>query len=104
MNLTNARVEIYSFWSRCLKDAGPGVQARFKENMELFFEAVNQQTKDRDDAVIPDLESYIDVRRDTSGCKVSRVLSNVLECCLIDPMCLLAVFRSHRVCYEDRPA
>lgn len=58
-----------SYWQRCIKDAGPGVQARFKESLELFFEAVNIQAQDRDAGVIPDLESYIDMRRDTSGCK-----------------------------------
>ncbi|KAI3595869.1 terpenoid synthase [Moniliophthora roreri] len=57
------------FWGRCIEDAGPGCQARFKETLELFFEAVNVQAKARDADVIPDLESYIDVRRDTSGCK-----------------------------------
>lgn len=54
---------------RCIKDAGPGVQARFKESLQLFFEAVNRQAHDRDNGIIPDLESYIDVRRDNSGCK-----------------------------------
>ncbi|ESK90199.1 hypothetical protein Moror_7733 [Moniliophthora roreri MCA 2997] len=57
------------FWSRCIRDAGPGCQARFKETLGLFFESVNIQTKARDAGIIPDLESYIDVRRDTSGCK-----------------------------------
>nr|BBH51500.1 putative sesquiterpene synthase [Clitopilus sp.] len=57
------------FWARCIPDAGPGCQARFKETLELFFEAVNIQARARDDDVVPDLESYIDVRRDTSGCK-----------------------------------
>ncbi|KAF9556003.1 terpenoid synthase [Agrocybe pediades] len=57
------------FWARCIPDCGPGVQARFKETLELFFEAVNVQAKARDEGIIPDLESYIDVRRDTSGCK-----------------------------------
>ncbi|KAK0211241.1 terpenoid synthase [Desarmillaria ectypa] len=57
------------FWARCIPDAGPGAQARFKETLELFFEAVNIQALDRDRGIIPDLESYIDVRRDTSGCK-----------------------------------
>lgn len=57
------------FWARCIPDCGPGAQSRFKETLELFFEAVNIQARARDDDVIPDLESYIDVRRDTSGCK-----------------------------------
>jgi len=57
------------YWGRCIKDAAPAVQARFKENMGLFFEAVNRQAQDRDKGITPDIESYIDVRRDTSGCK-----------------------------------
>ncbi|TFK30274.1 terpenoid synthase [Coprinopsis marcescibilis] len=57
------------FWARGIPDCGPGAQARFKETLGLFFESVNIQTRARDEGVIPDLESYIDVRRDTSGCK-----------------------------------
>lgn len=57
------------FWARCIKDCGPGAQARFRESMGLFFEAVNIQAKARDSGEIPTLESYINVRRDTSGCK-----------------------------------
>ena len=37
--------------------------------MELFFKAVAQQASDRMHDEIPDLESYISCRRDTSGCK-----------------------------------
>jgi len=59
------------YWTRFIQDAEPGPQARFKENLELFFEAVQRQTEDRDTGVVPDLESYIDTRRDTSGCKPS---------------------------------
>jgi hypothetical protein len=59
----------FSYWQRCIQLAKPGPQARFKETLELFFEAVNQQARDRDAGIIADLESYIDVRRDTSGCK-----------------------------------
>ena len=58
---------MYSFWARCIPDCGGGAQERFKESFELFFEAVNIQTRAREKGVIPDLESYIDIRRDTSG-------------------------------------
>lgn len=58
--------ERYSYWSRCIEDAKPGPQARFKENLELFFEAVQLQTQDRDSGAIPDLESYINVRLPSS--------------------------------------
>lgn len=37
--------------------------------MDLFFIAVAKQSDDRANGRIPDLESYITVRRDTSGCK-----------------------------------
>ena len=72
MNLTSVHFDrrFYlnlSFWARCIKDCGPGAQARFRESMGLFFEAVNIQAKARDSGEIPTLESYIDVRRDTSG-------------------------------------
>ncbi|KAG6817797.1 Alpha-muurolene synthase [Tephrocybe sp. NHM501043] len=62
------------FWARCIVDAGPGVQSRFKETLEFFFEAINIQAKARDAGEVFDLERYIDVRRDTSGCKPCWVL------------------------------
>ena len=37
--------------------------------MDLFFIAVAKQADDRANGRVPDLESYITVRRDTSGCK-----------------------------------
>jgi hypothetical protein len=37
--------------------------------MGFFFQTVTQQALDRATGVIPDLKSYIDLRRDTSGCK-----------------------------------
>jgi hypothetical protein len=37
--------------------------------MDLFFQSVAQQTQDRTQGVIPDMESYLTVRRDNSGCK-----------------------------------
>ncbi|KAF7337860.1 Terpene cyclase [Mycena venus] len=57
------------FWARCIPDAGPGTQARFKETLGMFFEAVNIQAHMRDTGCIPDIDSYIAIRRDTSGCK-----------------------------------
>jgi hypothetical protein len=37
--------------------------------MEMFFEAVHQQAVYRADGVVPDLGTYVDNRRETSGCK-----------------------------------
>ncbi|KAJ7230248.1 terpenoid synthase [Mycena pura] len=65
----NAGKMARDFWARAIPGAGPGTQARFKEAMGLYFEAVNIESKQRDTNAIPDLESYISLRRDTSGCK-----------------------------------
>jgi hypothetical protein len=46
-----------------------GSQRRFIETFEYFFQAISQQALDRANGVIPDLASYIALRRDTSGCK-----------------------------------
>ncbi len=38
---------------------------RFRETMDFFFQAITQQAVDREAGVVPDLESYIALRRDT---------------------------------------
>ncbi|KAF5342403.1 hypothetical protein D9611_001384 [Ephemerocybe angulata] len=58
-----------SFFSRFVRTAGPGCTERFIQNMDLFFQSVAQQTQDRAQGVIPDMESYLALRRDNSGCK-----------------------------------
>ncbi|KAF8644897.1 hypothetical protein AX16_008181 [Volvariella volvacea WC 439] len=57
------------FYKRMIKTASPGTQQRFIETFDFFFQSVTQQAIDRAAGVIPDLESYIALRRDTSGCK-----------------------------------
>jgi len=47
--------------------------------MGLFFEAANIQAKARDSGEIPDLESYIDIRRDTSGTSLWDHLLNLTD-------------------------
>lgn len=37
--------------------------------MDLFFKAVAQQSAHRAQRILPSLESYVPLRRDTSGCK-----------------------------------
>ena len=58
-----------SFYKRILLTASPGTQQRFLETFDFFFQSVTQQAVDRASGCIPDLESYIALRRDTSGCK-----------------------------------
>lgn len=63
-------ISIYhSYWKRLILTASPGAQQRFIETFDFFFQAVAQQALDRASGVIPDLESYIALRRDTSGCR-----------------------------------
>jgi hypothetical protein len=54
---------------RLVKTGSAGAQQRFMSTMDLFFQSVSQQAIDRKMGVVPDLESYISLRRDTSGCK-----------------------------------
>lgn len=58
-----------SFWRRHVTSGSVGAQRRFVDTFSLFFRAVAQQADDRRSGKIPDLESYIAMRRDTSGCK-----------------------------------
>ncbi|KAJ7906287.1 isoprenoid synthase domain-containing protein [Mycena leptocephala] len=55
------------FYKRMVLTASPGTQQRFIETFDFFFQSVTQQALDRDAGIIPDLESYIALRRDTSG-------------------------------------
>ncbi|KAG6902668.1 Alpha-muurolene synthase [Termitomyces sp. Mi166 len=71
LNLGNL---VGDFWALCIADAAPGVQERLKKTSGLYFEAVNIQAKAYNAGIILDLESYIDMRRDASGSKVSFVL------------------------------
>ncbi|KAG6828179.1 hypothetical protein H0H92_008910 [Tricholoma furcatifolium] len=57
------------YYKRMIVTASPGSQQRFIETFDFFFQSVTQQAIDRANGVIPDLESYIALRRDTSGCK-----------------------------------
>ena len=45
------------------------MQRRFIQTFDLFFEAVTQQAKDRKHGSVQELDSYIALRRNTSGCK-----------------------------------
>ena len=57
------------FWERMKKTAGPGCQQRLMSTLDTYFQAIMQQAADRGDHNVPDLEEYILLRRDTSGCK-----------------------------------
>ncbi|THU82031.1 terpenoid synthase [Dendrothele bispora CBS 962.96] len=63
------------FFGRFTATSGPANIERFIYTMQLFFDAVAQQASDRAQGVIPDLESYIAMRRDTSGVKPCFVLT-----------------------------
>ncbi|PAV15125.1 terpenoid synthase [Pyrrhoderma noxium] len=56
-------------WQRFSATASAGAKARFISTFELFFRAVSQQAIDRREGRVMDLETYMVLRRDTSGCK-----------------------------------
>ena len=51
-------------------EGSPGFQKRFIRTTDLLFKAVTIQARDRAASVVPGLEDYIDMRRDTSGCEI----------------------------------
>jgi len=53
-----------------MAEGSPGFQKRFIHTMDLFFKAVAIQARDRAAGVVPGLEDYIVMRRDTSSCKI----------------------------------
>jgi hypothetical protein len=67
--IITAHTAATSYWHRLIKTGSAGAQQRFTETMEFFFQAIAQQAIDRKHGLVPDLESYISLRRDTSGCK-----------------------------------
>ena len=62
-------IQWFSYWTRFIADGSPGSQKRFIHGMDVFLKGVTVQARDRAAGVTPDLEDYIAVRRDTSGCK-----------------------------------
>ncbi|KAK7690874.1 hypothetical protein QCA50_005976 [Cerrena zonata] len=54
-------------FSRYHKVAGPRCAQRFVDAMSLFVDAVIQQAVDRNDDIIPDMQTYIMLRRESSG-------------------------------------
>ncbi|KAJ7891626.1 isoprenoid synthase domain-containing protein [Mycena olivaceomarginata] len=54
---------------RIKQTSTPAVYHRFVETFDLFLQSVHDQAIHRTTGVIPTLEDYIRLRRDTSGCK-----------------------------------
>ncbi|KAG6380001.1 isoprenoid synthase domain-containing protein [Boletus reticuloceps] len=65
-----------SFYKRIMQTASPGTCRRFKETMKLYFQAIQQQALDRANGTIPDLESYITLRRDTVDANLAGEATN----------------------------
>lgn len=57
-----------------MQTAAPGACRRLQETLEMFFQAIQRQALDRANGTIPDLQSYIPLRRDTSGCRTTWAL------------------------------
>jgi hypothetical protein len=68
------------YFTRFKETAGPGCTERFINTMDLFFVAVAKQADDRVKGHVPDLESFIAMRRDTSCCKPVFALIEYAAC------------------------
>ncbi|KAF9256079.1 terpenoid synthase [Marasmius fiardii PR-910] len=62
------------YWRRLIQTASPSIQQRFIETLDLFLQSLVKEAEYRAANVIPNLESYIALRRDTAGAKTSFVL------------------------------
>ncbi|KAG2046914.1 terpenoid synthase [Suillus hirtellus] len=58
-----------SYFGRFKETAGPGCTKRFIDGMDLWFIAAAKEVENRAKGHINDVESYIELRRDLSGCK-----------------------------------
>ncbi|KAG8917205.1 hypothetical protein FRC03_004894 [Tulasnella sp. 419] len=61
---------LQSFWLRACQTASPGTQKRFIETTDLYVQAILQQVVNRTHDQIPTIESFIQLRRDTSAVKL----------------------------------
>ncbi|KAF8871969.1 isoprenoid synthase domain-containing protein [Infundibulicybe gibba] len=55
------------FWENAIKTATPAFQQQFKDAFKLYTDGVVQEAEDRARNYIRDIESYLDLRRNTSG-------------------------------------
>ncbi|KAF9237784.1 isoprenoid synthase domain-containing protein [Melanogaster broomeanus] len=69
-----------SFFGRVIQTGGPGCTERFIRTMDEYFTAVVRQVDYLASGHIPDLESYIALRRDTSAVKPSCALAEYAAC------------------------
>lgn len=61
---------LFSFWERACETASEGTQRRFIETTQLYVDAIYQQVVNRRHDAIPDIETFIQLRRDTSAVKL----------------------------------
>jgi len=89
-------------WMRCQRNGGPGFQARLRENLGLFFDGRHVQSKHRQNGVIPTLQVYIDIRRDSSGLKpLMDFLEYTLDINLPDCVINNFTIRTLKQCVND---
>lgn len=65
---------IFRFWALTITNASAQSQKHFIETFDEYLESVVQQAEDRSESRIRDIQSYIDVRRNTIGAKPSFAL------------------------------
>ncbi|KAJ7883181.1 isoprenoid synthase domain-containing protein [Mycena olivaceomarginata] len=62
------------YFKRLALTTSKDTQDRFMHSLEAFFEGLEKQAKDRLVGKVPSFDTYIDLRRDTSGCRPCFVL------------------------------
>ncbi|KAJ7817119.1 isoprenoid synthase domain-containing protein [Mycena olivaceomarginata] len=65
---------VKDYFKRLALTTSQDTQDRFIDSLEAFFEGLEKQAKDRLVGKVPSLATYIDLRRDTSGCRPCFVL------------------------------
>lgn len=65
---------IFRFWALTITNASAQSQKHFIETFDEYLDSVVQQAEDRSESRIRDIQSYIDVRRNTIGAKPSFAL------------------------------
>lgn len=70
-------VRSLSFWLNAIKTATPTAQKNFVDTFQSYTDSVVQQSADRDQHYIRDIDSYFMVRRNTIGAKPSFAINEI---------------------------
>lgn len=67
----------HRYWLNAIKTATHSSQKRFIDAFQLYTDSVVQQSLDRSNGSIRDMQTYFEVRRDTIGAKPSFAINQI---------------------------